>query len=118
MVKTSFFVSPSVHMSMTVNQDIYAVHLVIFLVYRRTWDISQQKMLETIQHHTEFVYGLDFSVHVPGQVTLVIPPCMMEPQISCKDHLFLCCPIKLLGLSYFCGKASFSMHYCQVVFVE
>ena len=83
MVKTSFFVSSSVHMSMPINQDIYAVHLAFFLVYRRTWDISRQKMLETIQHHTEFVYGLDFSVHVPGQVTLVIPPCVMEPLIAC-----------------------------------
>ena len=40
-------------------------------MHGRTWDTSEQKMLEVIQHHTEFVYGLDFNIHVPGQVQYV-----------------------------------------------
>lgn len=37
--------------------------------YCRTWDYKRsQTCLETIEHHTEFVYGLDFNLHVPGQV--------------------------------------------------
>ncbi|KAL8595084.1 hypothetical protein ACOMHN_019122 [Nucella lapillus] len=34
----------------------------------RTWDIAQEKTLEVIEHHSEFVYGLDFNLHVPGQI--------------------------------------------------
>ncbi|XP_058470187.1 peroxisomal biogenesis factor 7 [Solea solea] len=36
----------------------------------RFWDYSQnqQPLLDTLEHHTEFVCGLDFSLHVPNQV--------------------------------------------------
>lgn len=35
----------------------------------RFWDFaSQPTPLETIQHHTEFVCGVDFNLHVQGQV--------------------------------------------------
>lgn len=35
----------------------------------RTWNISNGTCpLETIEHHTEFVLGLDFNLHLPGQV--------------------------------------------------
>lgn len=34
----------------------------------RTWDISTQTHLEVIEHHTEFVYGLDFNIHIFGQI--------------------------------------------------
>ena len=35
----------------------------------RTWNISNgPRPLETIEHHTEFVVGLDFNLHLPGQV--------------------------------------------------
>ncbi|PVD28843.1 hypothetical protein C0Q70_11438 [Pomacea canaliculata] len=34
----------------------------------RTWDITKQKQMEVIEHHTEFVYGLDFNNHLPGQM--------------------------------------------------
>ncbi|KAL3882792.1 hypothetical protein ACJMK2_029099 [Sinanodonta woodiana] len=35
----------------------------------RLWDIRQPHHLDCIQHHKEFVYGLDFNVHKPGLVT-------------------------------------------------
>ena len=28
--------------------------------------------METIEHHTEFVSGLDFNMHVPGQVSGIL----------------------------------------------
>lgn len=34
----------------------------------RTWDMQQPHALEVIEHHTEFVYGLDFNLHMPGQL--------------------------------------------------
>ncbi|XP_063954333.1 peroxisomal targeting signal 2 receptor-like [Lytechinus pictus] len=35
----------------------------------RTWDFARQPTpLEIIENHTEFVCGLDFNVHVPGQL--------------------------------------------------
>lgn len=34
----------------------------------RTWDIRQPHAMEIILHHTEFVYGLDFNLHIPGQI--------------------------------------------------
>lgn len=41
----------------------------------RTWNIaSGPHPLETIEHHTEFVVGLDFNLHVPGQVRNLIVP--------------------------------------------
>ena len=37
----------------------------------RIWDYTrQQTPLETIEHHTEFVYGLDFNIHNPEQVRI------------------------------------------------
>ncbi|KAJ8315390.1 hypothetical protein KUTeg_007540 [Tegillarca granosa] len=33
-----------------------------------TWDFKQPQPLETIEHHTEFVYGLDFNIHTPGEI--------------------------------------------------
>ncbi|XP_067676661.1 peroxisomal targeting signal 2 receptor-like [Haliotis asinina] len=34
----------------------------------RIWDYTRPEALEVIEHHTEFVYGLDFNLHVPGQI--------------------------------------------------
>ena len=35
----------------------------------QTWNIGNGTCpLETIEHHTEFVLGLDFNLHLPGQV--------------------------------------------------
>ncbi|XP_002735592.1 peroxisomal targeting signal 2 receptor-like [Saccoglossus kowalevskii] len=35
----------------------------------RLWDFSTpQKQLECIRHHTEFVCGIDFNLHIPGQI--------------------------------------------------
>ncbi|XP_041354220.1 peroxisomal targeting signal 2 receptor-like [Gigantopelta aegis] len=34
----------------------------------RIWDFSRPEALEVVSHHTEFVYGLDFNIHVPGQL--------------------------------------------------
>ncbi|XP_078617449.1 peroxisomal targeting signal 2 receptor-like [Branchiostoma floridae x Branchiostoma japonicum] len=35
----------------------------------KIWDFTRpQPCLETIEHHSEFVYGFDFNLHVPGQV--------------------------------------------------
>ena len=35
----------------------------------RIWDTSlQSSAVETLEHHTEFVCGLDFNLHIPGQV--------------------------------------------------
>ncbi|KAL4233280.1 peroxisomal targeting signal 2 receptor [Mactra antiquata] len=34
----------------------------------RTWDVRQPHAMEIIEHHKEFVYGLDFNLHIPGQI--------------------------------------------------
>ncbi|GFN75614.1 peroxisomal targeting signal 2 receptor [Plakobranchus ocellatus] len=34
----------------------------------KIWDVIKQVCVDTIEHHTEFVYGLDFNVHVPNQM--------------------------------------------------
>lgn len=38
----------------------------------RTWNFmvppSSNPLLEVIEHHTEFVYGLDFNLHIPGML--------------------------------------------------
>lgn len=34
----------------------------------RTWNISHPTPLETMEHHTEFVYGIDHNINNPGQV--------------------------------------------------
>ncbi|ELU03607.1 hypothetical protein CAPTEDRAFT_91261 [Capitella teleta] len=36
----------------------------------KTWDMKDPSCAprETIEHHTEFVYGVDFNLHVPGQI--------------------------------------------------
>ncbi|XP_052811968.1 peroxisomal targeting signal 2 receptor-like [Mya arenaria] len=34
----------------------------------RTWDVRQPHAMEITEHHTEFVYGLDFNLHRPGQI--------------------------------------------------
>ncbi|XP_033740848.1 peroxisomal targeting signal 2 receptor-like [Pecten maximus] len=34
----------------------------------RVWDMTGPAALEVIEHHTEFVYGLDFNLHIPGQI--------------------------------------------------
>ncbi|GFR81536.1 peroxisomal targeting signal 2 receptor [Elysia marginata] len=34
----------------------------------KIWDAAKQECLDTIEHHTEFVYGLDFNLHVPDQM--------------------------------------------------
>lgn len=37
----------------------------------RTWNINNSRHpLESIEHHTEFVVGLDFNLHLPGQVSI------------------------------------------------
>ncbi|XP_005090618.1 peroxisomal targeting signal 2 receptor [Aplysia californica] len=34
----------------------------------KIWDTEQELCLDTVEHHTEFVYGLDYNLHVPGQM--------------------------------------------------
>lgn len=34
----------------------------------RTWDVRQPHAMEIIEHHSEFAYGLDFNLHIPGQI--------------------------------------------------
>lgn len=34
----------------------------------KIWDIQKGQCIDTIEHHTEFVYGLDYNLHVPGQM--------------------------------------------------
>ncbi|XP_076873952.1 peroxisomal biogenesis factor 7 isoform X1 [Brachyhypopomus gauderio] len=56
----------------------------------RFWDYSRSPaLLETVEHHSEFVYGLDFNLHVPNQVVdcswdetvkIYTPPCLVAPQ--------------------------------------
>ena len=41
----------------------------------QTWNINNgPQSLERIEHHTEFVVGLDFNLHLPGQVRPVSDP--------------------------------------------
>ncbi|MBN3326477.1 PEX7 protein, partial [Atractosteus spatula] len=38
---------------------------------RLFWDFSKtEPLLETVEHHTEFVCGLDFNLHIPNQVLI------------------------------------------------
>jgi len=34
----------------------------------KLWDLDRETCTDTFDHHTEFVYGLDFNIHVPGQM--------------------------------------------------
>ncbi|XP_064628897.1 peroxisomal targeting signal 2 receptor-like [Lineus longissimus] len=34
----------------------------------RFWDLNTCSECEMIEHHTEFIYGLDFNLHIPGQM--------------------------------------------------
>ncbi|KAK6171249.1 hypothetical protein SNE40_019477 [Patella caerulea] len=34
----------------------------------RIWDLTSGHQLQMIEHHTEFVYGLDWNLHIPGQI--------------------------------------------------
>ncbi|CAH1798363.1 unnamed protein product [Owenia fusiformis] len=34
----------------------------------RLWDFKQPHPIETIEHHTEFICGLDWNLHIPGQI--------------------------------------------------
>uniref|UniRef100_A0A2C9KTH2 Peroxin-7 n=1 Tax=Biomphalaria glabrata TaxID=6526 RepID=A0A2C9KTH2_BIOGL len=34
----------------------------------RLWNIQKQICLQTVENHSEFVYGLDFNLHIPGQM--------------------------------------------------
>lgn len=37
----------------------------------RFWDYSRnQPLLDTVEHHSEFVCGLDLNLHIPNQVTM------------------------------------------------
>ncbi|XP_064412120.1 peroxisomal biogenesis factor 7 isoform X2 [Latimeria chalumnae] len=55
----------------------------------RFWDFSKpESLLEMVEHHTEFVCGLDFSLHLPGQVAdcawdetvkVYTPSCLATP---------------------------------------
>lgn len=39
-------------------------------VFCRFWDYSRDPpLLDTVEHHSEFVCGLDFNLHIPNQVT-------------------------------------------------
>jgi hypothetical protein len=43
----------------------------INISFNRTWDyVKSDRPQETIQHHTEFVVGLDFNLHQPSEVWL------------------------------------------------
>jgi hypothetical protein len=43
------------------------------LLVDRLWNWTAPNcLLETIQHHTEFVYGIDFNLHIPGQVLYLL----------------------------------------------
>nr|AAI59000.1 pex7 protein [Xenopus tropicalis]AAI59004.1 pex7 protein [Xenopus tropicalis] len=58
-------------------------------VRRRLWDFSKSSsLLETVNHHTEFVCGLDFSILTPGQIAdcawdetvkIYFPSCLSLP---------------------------------------
>ncbi|XP_013081183.2 peroxisomal targeting signal 2 receptor-like isoform X1 [Biomphalaria glabrata] len=34
----------------------------------KLWNIQKQICLQTVENHSEFVYGLDFNLHIPGQM--------------------------------------------------
>lgn len=37
--------------------------------FNRIWDFkASSEAMETVKHHSEFVYGLDFNNHVPGEI--------------------------------------------------
>lgn len=43
----------------------------------RLWDHSRhQPLLDTVEHHSEFVCGLDFNLHIPNQVKLTHLCCL------------------------------------------
>uniref|UniRef100_A0A671TWA5 Peroxin-7 n=1 Tax=Sparus aurata TaxID=8175 RepID=A0A671TWA5_SPAAU len=44
------------------------VHTHICVCVCRFWDYSGNQPLDTVEHHSEFVCGLDFNLHIPNQV--------------------------------------------------
>ncbi|KAH9524981.1 peroxisomal targeting signal 2 receptor [Bulinus truncatus] len=34
----------------------------------KVWNVRKQECQLTVEHHSEFVYGLDFNMHIPGQM--------------------------------------------------
>ncbi|CAB1340251.1 unnamed protein product [Coregonus sp. 'balchen'] len=73
------------------NQTVLASCSYDFTV--RLWDYSrtEQPLLETLEHHSEFVCGLDFNLHIPNQVVdcswdetvkIYTPPCLAAPPPS------------------------------------
>ncbi|XP_019911538.1 peroxisomal biogenesis factor 7 isoform X2 [Esox lucius] len=73
------------------NQTVLASCSYDFTV--RFWDYSrrEQPLLETLEHHSEFVCGLDFNLHIPNQVVdcswdetvkIYTPPCLAAPALS------------------------------------
>ncbi|KAI1897474.1 hypothetical protein AGOR_G00083650 [Albula goreensis] len=67
------------------NQTVIASCSYDFTVRLWDWGSKGQPLLGTLEHHTEFVCGLDFNLHVPNQVVdcawdetvkIYTPPCL------------------------------------------
>ena len=77
------------------------------------WDFTKQSTpLETIEHHTEFVCGLDFNLHVPGQVSTRSSVCvcvrvfvMILFHCPCVDVCFQCA-INMTSTGFFSVPAN------------
>ncbi|XP_061100016.1 peroxisomal biogenesis factor 7 [Conger conger] len=73
------------------NQTVLASCSYDFTVRFWDWGSGQQPLLGTQEHHTEFVCGLDFNLHVPNQIVdcawdemvkIYTPPCLATFQHS------------------------------------
>lgn len=51
---------------------VFGTHYVFFsasVLISRIWDFkTSHEAIEVVKHHSEFVYGLDFNNHVPGEL--------------------------------------------------
>ncbi|KAJ8396267.1 hypothetical protein AAFF_G00021340 [Aldrovandia affinis] len=79
------------------NQTVFASCSYDFTVRLWDWGSAGEPLLGTLEHHTEFVCGLDFNLHVPNQVVdcawdetvkIYTPPCLAAGQHSGPTYSF------------------------------
>lgn len=58
-----------------------------FVFVLRFWDFGRRRpLLDTVEHHSEFVCGLDFNLHIPHQVTRLCPSSSSLPVVDRLKH--------------------------------
>lgn len=58
----------SLNFLISVTIHVQYIPVTYFFLFKRLWDFTINRAVETLEHHTEFVYGLDFSLFKPGEM--------------------------------------------------